>query len=603
MNKFSKLQWTFAVVAALCFIYFASGYICILLNKVPFSSSFSKYYPTLTIDMFKNSYPYALESVGIAFALAVVGILIAILAPKREALHGEARFASDTDIQKMGLFAKNGIIVGKYNKKLLRFSTQQFVSVGAPTRSGKGVGIVIPNLLEWTDSCVIQDIKQECYDYTSGYRQKVLKQEVYLFNPFSPDKTHRYNPLSYIDIDGKNADLELTDFANILYPITGADSNTVFFNQLAQNLFIGLCLMNRDVKRVSGLYEQLCERNVMLPFTLKGILELSEGINIKISENEAVHGFKETYNFFDRLGILSDECKRRLDSYFNIDSDNTRSGVLSSFNAPLLMFRSDTLNNATSASDFDLRDLRKKKMTIYVGITPDQLANAKLILNIFWSQLILVNTKELPQKNSDLKHSCLLLMDEFTAPGAIDILQKAVSFIAGYNLRFLVIFQSISQLETRRPDGYDKEGAKTLLTNIACQILYAPREQEDAERFSKMLGNKTVKISAKSFSKGLQQTRNESEQARALMLPQELRELPFDKEVITVDSGKPILCNKAVYYNDKYFMDKFKLIAPSLRQIKGIPTKKEFEKAILRGECKMRESFPSKQQKRSSYDR
>jgi type IV secretion system protein VirD4 len=594
MKKYSKIQWILIIVIALCFVYFASGYICILLNKVPFASSLSKYYPTLTIDILKNHYPYALESVEIAFAIAIVGILIVIFAPKKESLHGEARFASNADVQKMGLFSPKGIIVGKYNNKLLRFGGQQFVSVGAPTRSGKGVGIVIPNLLEWTDSCVVQDIKQECYDYTSRYRQRVLGQEVYLFNPFSPDKTHRYNPLSYIDIEGKNADLELADFANILYPIAGADSNTVFFNQLAQNLFIGLCLMNRDVKRVPELYEQLCELNVTLPFTLKGILELSEGINIQLNENITVQGFKNTYSFFERCGALSGECKRRLDSYFSIDSDNTRSGVLSSFNAPLLMFRSDTLNNATSTSDFDLRDLRKKKMTIYVGITPDQLANAKLILNIFWSQLILVNTKELPQKNSELKHSCLLLMDEFTAPGAIGILQKAVSFIAGYNLRFLVIFQSISQLETKRPDGYDKEGAKTLLTNIACQIIFAPREQEDAERFSKMLGNKTVKSSAKSFSKGLQESRNESEQARALMLPQELRELAFNKEVVTVDSGKPILCNKAIYYNDKYFMDKFKLVAPSLRRIKGIPTKKEFEAAVLRGECRMREDFSYK---------
>ncbi|MDR1976551.1 MAG: type IV secretory system conjugative DNA transfer family protein [Campylobacteraceae bacterium] len=590
MRSYSKIQWALIIVAALAFIYVASGYICILLNNVPLLLSFGKYYPNLTIDMVLQNYPHALQSIGIAFGIAVAAILVLLFAPARESLHGTARFATRADIKKMGLFSPHGIIVGKYDNQLLRFGGQQFVSVGAPTRSGKGIGIVIPNLLEWTDSCVVQDIKQECYDYTSGYRQKVLKQEVYLFNPFSPDKTHRYNPLSYIDMEGRNADLELTDFANILYPTAGADSNTIFFNQLAQNLFIGLCLMNRDVKR-SSFYQVLLEHDITLPFTLKGILELSEGIHLKIDDETTIKGFEETYSFFERGDILSNECKRRLESYFSISSDNTRSGVLSSFNAPLLMFRSETLDNATSESDFDLRDLRKKKMTIYVGITPDQLANAKLILNIFWAQLILVNTKELPQKNSELKYPCLLLMDEFTAPGAIDILQKAVSFIAGYNLRFLIIFQSISQLETKRPDGYDKEGAKTLLTNIACQILYAPREQEDAERFSKLLGNKTVKNSSTSFNKGWQASRSESETSRALMLPQELRELPYNKEVVTVDSGKPILCSKAIYYSDKYFMDKFKLVAPSLRRINGIPTKKEFETAILNGECKMRENF------------
>jgi type IV secretion system protein VirD4 len=592
MKKFNKAQWIAIGIVTLIFIYFSSGYICILLNKVPLLSSFGKYYPLLTMDMLIKSYPYAWHSIGISLFISLVLIFTLMIIPEKESLHGKARFANSSEIKNMGLFDTKGIVVGKYNGKLLRFKGQQFVSVGAPTRSGKGVGIVIPNLLEWTDSCVVQDIKQECYDYTSRYRQEVLGQEVYLFNPFSPDITHRYNPLTYINMESVNADLELTDFANILYPTSAHDSTTVFFNQLAQNLFIGLCLMNRDIKRNADIYRQLTDFGITIPFTMKGILELSEGINLKVNDENTIKGFEETYKFFEDCDVLSNECKRRLESYFNIDSDNTRSGVLSSFNAPLLMFRSETLNNSTCESDFDLRDLRKKKMTIYVGITPDQLANAKLILNIFWSQLILVNTKELPQKNDDLKYPCLLLMDEFTAPGALDILQKAVSFIAGYNLRLLMIFQSISQLETSKPDGYGREGAKTILTNIACQILYAPREQEDAERFSKILGTKTVKNQSKSFGGGKGGgSRSESDTSRALMLPQELRELPFDKEVITIDSGKPVLCEKAIYHKDKYFMDKFKLISPSLKAINGIPSQKQFEKAILNGECRMKENF------------
>jgi type IV secretion system protein VirD4 len=594
MRKFDKKQWIALIIVALIFTYFVSGYACILLNKVPFLQSFEHYYPLLTIDMLIKSYPHAWEALGISFGISVLVILILMFIPEKESLHGKARFATLSEMQKMGLLSQKGIIVGKHNGRLLRFAGQQFVSVGAPTRSGKGVGIVIPNLLEWTDSCVVQDIKQECYDYTSRYRRDILGQEVYLFNPFSPDRTHRYNPLSYIELESQNVDLQLTDFANILYPTDKGDSNSEFFNQLAQNLFIGLCLMNRDVRRSGELYKELSEvYGIGMPFTMKGILELSEGVNIKAinsdGEEVSIKGFEETYNFFEDTDILSEECKRRLESYFNIDSDNTRSGVLSSFNAPLLMFRSETLNNATSVSDFDLRDLRKKKMTIYVGITPDQLANAKLILNIFWSQLILVNTKELPQKNDELKYSCLLLMDEFTAPGALNILQKAVSFIAGYNLRLLMIFQSISQLETSKPDGYGREGAKTILTNIACQILYAPREQEDAERFSKLLGTKTVKNRSKSFGKG--GGGSESDASRALMLPQELRELPYDKEVITIDSGKPVLCKKAIYHSDKYFMDKFKKVSPSLRNISGIPTQAQFEAVILKGECRMQEHF------------
>lgn len=228
-------------------------------------------------------------------------------------------------------------------------------------------------------------------------------------------------------------------------------------------------------------------------------------------------------------------------------------------------------------------------MTIYIGITPDQLANAQFILNVFWSQLISLNTKELPQQNDALKYVCLLLLDEMTAPGKIQILQTSVSFIAGYSLRLLSIYQSQSQLETPPPLGYGREGAKTLLTNHACQIYYAPREQEDAETISKILGNTTVKQQSQSFNRGGAGggSRSVSETHRALMLPQELREMAFEKELITIDSGKPILCNKAFYYNDKFFMDKFKSISPSLNTIKGIPSRKAFENAILSGECRV----------------
>ena len=92
------------------------------------------------------------------------------------------------------------------------------MALGAPTRSGKGVGIVIPNLLHWEESAVVQDIKQECFDYTSKYRKEKLGQEVYLFNPFSA-RTHRYNPFTYIDmLDDEKADSQLMDLANIIYP-------------------------------------------------------------------------------------------------------------------------------------------------------------------------------------------------------------------------------------------------------------------------------------------------------------------------------------------------------------------------------------------------
>lgn len=590
MKDNKKFQIAFLVIIGLILTYFITPLVFFILNKVKIAQTIGIYNLNFTFQAIANNYPKIWLSLGITFLICSFGVTILALSLKsKKSQFGEARFANSNEIQKMNLFGNKGIVIGKYKGKLLRFGGQQFVALGAPTRSGKGVGIVIPNLLEWQESAVVQDIKQECFDYTSRYRKEKLGQEVFLFNPFSR-QTHRYNPLTYIDMgDTENCDSQLMDLANILYPLDG-DSTSKFFNGLAQNLFVGLCYMWRDLQlNENGKIFQKSFKIDAGDFNFYNILQLSKGISIKNGE-QIVQGFDNFYKFLDHCEILDDATKRRLETYFNISSDATKSGVMSSFNAPLVPFEGETLRLSTETSDFDLRDLRKKKMTIYIGITPDQLANAQFILNIFWSQLILLNTKELPQQNKELKYSCLLVMDEFTAPGRIQILQTAISFIAGYWLRFLMIYQSNSQLETPPPLGYGKEGAKTLLTNHACQIFYAPREQEDAEAISRILGNTTFKTTSRSINSGGNGggSRSISEASRALMLPQELREMPFEKELITIDSGKPIMCDKAFYYNDSYFMDKFKEISPSLSKIKKIPNREQLENAILKGECKVK---------------
>ena len=593
-----KKKIAFLVIAALvavAFSFFLGGVLVLVLNKVGFTRFFELWHAFFLADAISNDYPHTPKAIAISLFISF-GALVALflLAKKQESLFGEARFATHSDIMKMGLLEsgnapiKRGIIVGKHNGRFLKFGGQQFVALGAPTRSGKGVGIVIPNLLSWEESAVVQDIKQECFDYTSKYRAQKLGNEVFLFNPFS-SRTHRYNPFTYINMaDEENADSQLMDLANIIYPL-GNDDTAKFFAQQAQNLFIGLCYLYKDLTMTAQGRLFTETYGLEVEFNFFGILQLSKGFEITDPNDDSrlCSGFEETYRLLDSLGFLSKPTKRRLGTYIQIDSANTKSGVMSSFNAPLSPFEGETLRLATQTSDFDLRELRKKKMTIYIGITPDQLANAQFILNVFWSQLILLNTKELPQQNDALKYACLLVMDEFTAPGRIQILQTSVSFIAGYNLRLLTIYQSLSQLETPPPLGYGREGAKTLLTNHACQIFYAPREIEDAEAISKILGNKTVKQTSRSFNQGAQGggSRSISETHRALMLPQELREMPFENELITIDSGKPIKCNKAFYYNDEFFMNKFKEVSENLSRFKGIPKRKEFEKAILNGEC------------------
>ena len=585
----NKEQAIFLAIIDLILVYFLTGVILLLLNDYGVKGIIPNYSLSLTLDGISNGYPKIVESLLLALLICTLLVFIIPFLPKKEQLHGSARFANMQEVKnKMSLFSEKGIIVGKKGNRLLRLPGQTFVALAAPTGTGKGVSIVIPNLLDWTQSCVVLDIKQENFSITSKFRQKVLKQEVYMVNPFSFE-THRYNPLTYIDMeDNEKRDLQLMDMANILYPFGGTE-NDKFFNQNAQNLFIGLCYMYKDLTSSQEGLALLQDINFTPNFTLYGILDMAQNMEIKLDESaDTIKGFDKIIEFLNSYEYLSQETNNRFNSYLNIESKNTKSGVWSSFITPLLFFQNEVTKKATSQSDFDLRDLRKKRMTIYIGITPDELAKAQLFLNILWSQIISLNTKELPEHNKDLKYECLLMMDEFTAIGYMPILQKSVSYIRGYALRLVTIFQNISQIQDARPNGYGREGAKTLLSNHACKVYFAQEESEDAELVSKLLGYKTIKQTSRSFNHGGKSggstSRSVSETKRALMLPQELKELDYKKEIITVLGNKPLICEKAFYYNDPYFMDKLKKVSPTLRRVKKIPTQEQLLKALLRKE-------------------
>ena len=186
MQKNISIQIVFFIFFSFIFTYLLTPFVFFFLNKVKIMKAFEIYNINFTLQAIVNNYPKIWLSLGITLLTCSLGFIIFVLSQKNgKSQFGEARFANFNEIKKMNLFGNKGIVIGKYKGKLLRFDGQQFVALGAPTRSGKGVGIVIPNLLEWQESAVVQDIKQECFDYTSKYRQDKLQNKVYLFNPFS----------------------------------------------------------------------------------------------------------------------------------------------------------------------------------------------------------------------------------------------------------------------------------------------------------------------------------------------------------------------------------------------------------------------------------
>lgn len=555
--------------------YFLSGLLLLLANKIRLIEAFKRYYPTLTLDAIWGNYPKIWQSLLISFVVSLLIMLKLFYQPKKS-LYGNAEFATKSEVQKMGLLEeKNGIIVGKLGNKLLRFIGAQFVSLAAPTRGGKGVGIVIPNLLAWEQSVVVKDIKNECYRITSKYRQKILGQKVYRFAPFDRN-THRFNPLDCIDMrDRARAELDLKNQAMGLYPLTG-DPDKDFWQHQAQNLFVATTFLLWDMRQKS-----LTD----MTLTYANLLRLHAGFDETQEDGSIEHiDFAQHARLCVQSGIAHPTTADKLNIYLMAcESGKTKSSIDSTFISPLTIFQNEIVEHATSTSDFDLRALRREKITIYFHVSANDLILAPQVANLFMSMVIANNIDELPETNPTLKYQLLLLMDEFTAVGMLSIINKSVGFIAGYGLRLLIIYQSQGQLRADKPNGYGKDGAKAILDNIACKILYAPDNQEDAEEYSKVLGNRTV--DKLSHSRGKTSSHSITDHGRPLLLPQEFRLIGEFKEVVILNNSKPILCNKAVYYNDPYFIDKLKAVSPQLRALgKKLPTKEQLEKAMFSGE-------------------
>lgn len=493
--------------------------------------------------IFCAAFPF-LVSAGIA-------VLFYITKYKPRALHGDARFATYMEIKKAGLVARDSydktILVGQYKEhgrnEYLCYGGYQFVMLAAPTRSGKGVGVVIPNCLNYSDSLVVLDIKLENFDKTAGFRAK-SGQEVYLFAPYdeceserqpgkaAPMRTHRYNPLGYVSEDPVDRIGDIDSIAQAFY--NNPNSKDKFFDEQAKDLFRGITLL---VLETPGI-----------PHTLGEVFRQSSGYGKALPEhlNEMIEKAKAEGRPY------SDECVAAISRVCTL-SDNTFAGVKGSMQVPLMPWANARVDAATSANDFDLRDVRKRRMTIYVGITPNKLAEAKNIINLFFDQLINLNTKTLPQQDKSLKYQCLMILDEFTAAGKINQIAQSISYQAGYNMRVLTIIQNKSQLE----DVYGKPGALTLMSNHALMIMYAPSPvvQSDANEYSEMLGYQTVKNTSHSRSFGKQGSRSDStsDQKRALMLPQELKEMDMWEEIVSLEHTKPIRCRKIKYFEDPTF--------------------------------------------------
>ncbi|MEW5687692.1 MAG: type IV secretory system conjugative DNA transfer family protein [Pseudomonadota bacterium] len=470
---------------------------------------------------------------------------IGIAGQLRRPLHGAARWAREAEIRAGGLRAGTGILLGYKAGRPLVFGGQGHVMLYAPTRTGKGVGVVIPNLLTWPGSAVVLDVKRENWEATAGFRA-AHGQAVFLFDPLDPEgRTARYNPFGHIDRTDSIAVLdELQRIATMLFPLP--PHTDPFWTESARTGFVG----------VAAYLAETPER----PFTLGALYaELTKG-------DPRTRFPALLRQRADAGHALSPGCKRAL-SDFCASSDNTFAGVRQTLTSRLNLWLNPRVCAATEASDFDLAALRSRRVTLYLATSPDNLARVAPLYSLLFQQLLDRSCRERPDPVRH-PHQVLVLLDEFARLGHAEVVAKGFAYVAGYGLRLLPVLQSPAQLRAE----YGPDVTEEILANCAVEIAFAPKELRLANDLAERLGYTTVRSPSRSRPTGLSRGHrsvSESDQRRALLLPQELMQLPPEDLMVLRAGLPPIRGRKIRHYRDAAFRRRL-LPAPNVPRLAPI---------------------------------
>ncbi|MGC1550490.1 MAG: type IV secretory system conjugative DNA transfer family protein [Rhodanobacter sp.] len=478
--------------------------------------------------------------------LAWVGLLIPLFRSKSESLHGDASFATLADLKKAGLLTQTpqSILIGKYKGHYLWLGGAQHVITISPTRSGKTTSIAIPVLLSYLQSMVVLDLKGELRKATSGWR-RAQGQRIYVWAPYEEDgRTHRFNPFTLLaGVEAGQRMGGVQTISAILYP--DEPGKDPFWTAQSRSAFTAFASYMFEGWDLLWQTELPSDPNTVDGFpSFERILRLSSG-----TDGQSTQEILRTLLTDPDQGFVSLQTRTTFSNLAGL-AEQTFSSVIATMQAPLQQFLNPVLATATNATDFDITALRRCPTTLYVDIPTTKLDESSKLLNIYFSSVIGNNLNQQLGEEPDLKYQMLMLMDEFTAMGRVDVWAKRISIAASYGVRDLCIVQSRAQLRS----AYGDNDAQNFITNHGAQIVFAPREQSDANEYSDMLGYKTIRKQHRSTSRGggsNQTSTSYSEDRRALFLPQEIKELPSDDELIFYEGCKPIRAKKNWFFKDK----------------------------------------------------
>lgn len=476
---------------------------------------------------------------AIAASGGLLGILAAVLGSvwrsrweRSVTTYGSARWAAKSELQKAGLLKDEGVFLGRWKDKYLRHSGPEHVLAFAPTRSGKGVGLVIPTLLSWTGSAVIHDIKGENWELTSGWRGSFSN--CMRFDPTDASSS-RFNPLMEVR-KGASEVRDVQNIADILVDPEGALERRSHWEKTAHSLLVGVILhvlyAEKD-KTLSGCAKFLSDPSRTFEKTLGTMLKTKHVGHS--SGKRSVHP------------VVAGAARELLNK-----SENERSGVLSTALSFLGLYRDPVIAEVTSVSDWQISDLTRsnRPMSLYLVVPPSDLSRTKPLMRLVLNQIGRRLTESMPESE---RRNILLMLDEFPALGRLDFFESALAFMAGYGVRAYLIAQSLNQIEK----AYGPNNA--ILDNCHVRIAFSTNDERTAKRISEALGTKTELRSQKNYTghrlapwlSHMMVSRQETQ--RALMTPGEVMQMSPADEVVMVSGTPPILAKKLRYFQDRNF--------------------------------------------------
>ena len=465
---------------------------------------------------------------------AVFGSLWRARQQRHVTTYGSARWATNGDLKRAGLAATGGVFLGKSGPTYLRHDGPEHIMAFAPTRSGKGVGLVVPTLLGWPGSAVIHDIKGENWQLTAGWRARFS--HCLLFDPTDTRCAH-YNPL--LEVRRGAAEVrDVQNIADILVDPEGALERRNHWEKTSHALLVGAILhilYAEEEKTLARVATFLSDPARPFTATLRQMMATN---HIGTDESPQVHP------------VVASAAREVLNK-----SENERSGVLSTAMSFLGLYRDPTVAQVTARSDWRIADLvdAAAPVSLYLVVPPSDISRTKPLIRLILNQIGRRLTERLPDEQESKRHQLLMMLDEFPALGRLDFFETSLAFLAGYGVRAFLIAQSLNQIEK----AYGEHNA--ILDNCHVRVAFATNDERTAKRISDALGTATEQRAMRNYAghrlapwlAHVMVSRQET--ARALLTPGEVMQLPPGDELVMVAGHPPVRAKKLRYYADRAF--------------------------------------------------